>query len=315
MDKRKRKPGISDMRFEASVPVAVNGDTEAKTRTFAGVAYSGGVIQNHFYWGNVAFDVSTTEAPEKLPALMNHDGGKIAGFIDQFELSNAINVEGRLSAVTPFGQEVGALSDEGFPWQMSVYIQPGRLEEVQAGSSVELNGQTMQGPLTIFRDNTLREISFTPTGWDSNTSAAAMSRIAEQITNPQRTEEPDMELKDALDRITELEGKFASAEQARDAEKARADTAEAKLSEFSASQRKADVTELFGVLGREVTDEAIKPYLEMDPGAFSVLAKDLKAQASASAENHEHLFERMANDPAGAGSENTAARIDRLAAL
>jgi hypothetical protein len=35
-----------------------------------------------------------------------------------------------------YGQEVAQDSDEGYPWQMSVYIDPGSIEEVERGEVV-----------------------------------------------------------------------------------------------------------------------------------------------------------------------------------
>jgi hypothetical protein len=58
---------------------------EGAKRKFAGVAYSGDVIEGHWYWDRVVFDLSTTKAPQKLPMLMGHDRDKIVGFSEKVD--------------------------------------------------------------------------------------------------------------------------------------------------------------------------------------------------------------------------------------
>ena len=152
---------------------------------FAGVAYSGGEIKDHWAWGNLVFDCSSISAKEKIAILLNHDPDKIVGF-GSVTGGNNITVNGVVSESTESGQQVSSLSKEGMPWQMSVFIEPSSIEELTSGS-IYLNGQTFQAPLTIFRNSEIREVSFTPVGADKNTSA--------YVFNEQGDKEVDIEIK------------------------------------------------------------------------------------------------------------------------
>ena len=70
--------------------------------------------------------------------------------------------------------EVAKLSDEGFPWQMSVHIDPERVEKLSKNKTTFVNGQKVTGPANIFRNSKIREVSFTPTGMDDRTHAYVM---------------------------------------------------------------------------------------------------------------------------------------------
>jgi hypothetical protein len=156
------------LRFKAPVTVAppcgpppqgvapVQGKNP-QIRRFSGIAYSGDLISGHFFWGTLVFELDSLKLPEKLPMLIEHDRNQRAGWADTFTLNHARGLE--LSGVlfdTAHGRLLADEADQGFPWQISVHIEPGRLEEVAAGTQVGLNGRNFQGPLTIFRD------AFTP---------------------------------------------------------------------------------------------------------------------------------------------------------
>ena len=153
----------SALRFAA--PVALKqGEQDAASRRFEGVAYSGKEITGHPFWGKVIFDLSTTVANTSLPILLGHDREKIVGFTDQVEIAESIRISGKVTNTTPYGVEVAKLSDEGFPWQMSVHIDPERVEKLSKNKTTFVNGQKVTGPANIFRNSKIREVSFTPTG-------------------------------------------------------------------------------------------------------------------------------------------------------
>ena len=66
------------------------------------------------------------------------------------------------------------------------------------------------------------------------------------------------------------------------------------------SARKREVTALFAELGKEATDESVAVYLSMGDDAWTAIAKDLKAIASADREDRSHLFsEQATGEPGG----------------
>ena len=294
----------SALRFEA--PVALTQDD--KVRRFEGMAYSGKPITGHPYWGQVIFDLASTQAQDRLPMLVGHDRAAIAGFSETVEITDAIHIKGRLSAKTADGQKVAELADEGFPWQMSVHINPGRVEEIQAGSSVMVNGHIFEGPGHIFRDSRLSEVSFTPTGHDPNTTATVFSipfetKDEEMPPSTDNTTPPGNTPPTAQETPADFELKFSQ-------EKARADQLEShvktlqdQVSAMQQTRRKEQVQKLFSDLGRDFTDDAAKPYLGMPDTLFESVAKDMRAMKPTPPQE---LFSEQATS--GADSEQDAVK-------
>ncbi|NOQ15792.1 MAG: hypothetical protein GQ581_01900 [Methyloprofundus sp.] len=142
----------------------IKGNTIA--RTVEGVAYSGKPILNHPHWGNVIFDLNSTQSKQVIPLLLQHNSGKIAGYTEAVSIDDAIRFKGSLLQTTESGREIAQLCDEGFPWQMSVHIQPDYTTDV---NSEHINGHLFSG--VVFKNSVIREISFCPVGADGNTSA------------------------------------------------------------------------------------------------------------------------------------------------
>lgn len=71
--------------------------------------------------------------------------------------------------------EVGkavSLARKGWQFQASIGADVGRIENIAAGESVEVNGRQFTGPISVVRASTLREVSLVLFGADANTSAA-----------------------------------------------------------------------------------------------------------------------------------------------
>jgi hypothetical protein len=177
----KTKPVTAEMPREAvtfrdgSVVFAESADG---TKRFRMVANTGKVIPNHWYWGNFAIDLDGLKiGRQKRPALREHDGERIVGFTDAITKSaDGLIAEGQF-VDTEYSAEVQKLSSQGFPWEASVYVPPESVERVQAGESVEVNGNTLTGPGAVFRRSRLREVSFCTLGADEDATAAALSHL------------------------------------------------------------------------------------------------------------------------------------------
>ena len=235
------------------------GEEGKKKRTFSGVAYSGEVITDHWYWTRVIFDLDSMQIKGRIPALLEHSSRQRAGAINTHTISHqeGLVVHGDLMS-NEFGTQVAQDSDDGFPWQMSVRIEPAKTEEVAADQTVIVNGKTLQGPITIFRGGRIREVSFCALGADENTMAVAASH------NPnQPTEDTDVtELEKAQARIQELETKNSELE--------------AQNKQFAAAKREAEITALGKDLGKEFSAEDITEMKELDDSAFAFSAKQLR---------------------------------------
>lgn len=302
--------------FSAVPQFAMDGQGAAAKRKFSGVAYSGEVIPGHWYWGNVVFELGSMSVPAKLPALIDHDRGKRAGYVTDHTVSDTSGflVTGNL-LTNESGKAVAQDSDEGFPWQMSVHIEPGSIEEVGVGTNVTVNGRNLTGPLTVFRNSSITEVSFTATGWDSNTSAAAMSRGGEP--SPSSQGDTAMDLKQLQDRVAALEAEKTSLQASNTQLSADLKTANEALTKFSADARTAAVQLLFSDIGREFKedDSSVKQFSAMSQEAFDATAALMRDQfkkpaAPAAPTLPASLFSHAANGGAAGAPNATAPAVD-----
>lgn len=253
------------LQFKAN-PFEISVKTETSDlRKFNGTAYSGEPIQGHYYWGDVIFDLESMQIDTPLAALLDHDTGRRVGVVTQFTKDNTsgLKVSGDL-LTNAYGQQVASDSDEGFPWQMSVYIDPTSIEEVERGQVV-VNGRTLNAPITIFRGGRIREVSFCALGADDNTSAVAASHQSK--TNQFKQEDTN---------VTELEQEKAARQKA---EQER-DQAQNELKKFKAEKRTEDIAALQTELNTQFSADDTKSYTDMDDVAFSFMAKQLRQFSS-----------------------------------
>ncbi|MEG0405698.1 MAG: hypothetical protein RR563_05610 [Acinetobacter sp.] len=230
-----------------------------KKRTFTGVAYSGEPIIDHWYWDRVIFDLDSMQIKGRIPALLEHSPRQRAGAINSHTIDHAqgLVISGDLMS-NEFGSQVAQDSDDGFPWQMSVRIEPSSTEEVAADQVVTVNGKTYQGPITVFRGGRIREVSFCALGADDNTNAVAASHNPTQ----QPKEDTDVDLVQAQAKITELEGQI--------------ETLTEQNKQFAAAKREAEITALGKDLGKEFSAEDIAEMKNLDDSAFAFSAKQLR---------------------------------------
>lgn len=230
-----------------------------KKRTFSGVAYSGEVITDHWYWKQVIFDLDSMQIKGRIPALLEHSSYQRAGAIESHSISHesGLTVSGILLS-NEFGTQVATDSDDGFPWQMSVRIEPASIDEIQAGNTVTVNGKLLHGPITVFRGGRIREVSFCALGADENTMAVAASH------NPNNPQEDT--------NVTELE-QLKAANQQLTTER---DNAVSELKKFQAEKRNDDISALEKELKTQFSAEDKTAYTAMDDASFSFTAKQLR---------------------------------------
>jgi hypothetical protein len=146
-----------------------------KKRNFRMVGYSGGVIKNHWFWGDLAIDLEGLKFDHiPFPILRDHDTNREIGFSSKPEVGD----DGLLFT----DKEVKFLDTEealkflenaeaGFPYQASIYAVPSVIERVEEGESVDVNGFKLKGPGTVWRKAALKECSVCVFGYDDQTSS------------------------------------------------------------------------------------------------------------------------------------------------
>ena len=270
--------------------IALDQPIENKKRTFSGVAYSGEVITDHWYWKQVIFDLDSMQIKGRIPALLEHSSYQRAGAIESHSISyeTGLTVSGILLS-NEFGAQVASDSDDGFPWQMSVRIEPSSVEDIQADASVSVNGKIHQGPITVFRGGRIREVSFCALGADSNTNAVAASHSPRNFNQPEDT---DVDLEQANAKIKELETKNSELE--------------AENKQFAADKREAEIKTLEAELKKEFSAEDKTKFSALDDTSFGFMASQLR-QFSVPVEQKtpgvnpafEHLFKHQATGGQG----------------
>ncbi len=144
------------------------------------VGYSGGVIKDHWWWGDLVIDLGGVQFnSDKLPILENHNTDRKLAFTGKPIIDkDGIKVDSETTVFldNEYSNEFIKNSKAGFPYQSSIYVEPLSIERLEKDAEVEVNGFTMKGPGTVFRKTELKEISACVFGWDSNTTAAAFSQ-------------------------------------------------------------------------------------------------------------------------------------------
>lgn len=277
-------------------PTLSGEDGEVPSR-FMGTAYSGGVIPQYGFFGDVIIDLASMKAPTKpVFALVNHDSNQRAGKCELSNTGTAIEVSGSFSLSTTSGQQVAAEFAEGAPFEFSVGLNA-QFESFTKPKTVDVNGQsvTVNG---VFRNASVREVSFVPAGADPNTKAVAFEQ---QELSIKPTEYPmditelqgkvdsvtalnaDLQLQlsalqaDHLQVVADLNAKLAAEVEQSKALFDRANALEAELTAFKASVREEAVKALFADLNKDYSESAALAYQSMSDEMFASVAADLRS--------------------------------------
>lgn len=156
------------------------GEGEERKPRLNMTAYSGGVIKDHWYWENLAIDLTGIKFDKgKFPILEDHlTSQKIAFSRDPILKNGKLEIDPDKTEFvdTEVSAEFQKLSAAGFPYQCSIYAHPTVVERLEEGASVEVNGFTLKGPASVWRECEFKEASVCVFGWDSKTSATAFSK-------------------------------------------------------------------------------------------------------------------------------------------
>lgn len=160
-------------------------------RKMRGVAYAGGVLS--YYGDNIAIDLDSLKFDGKqIPLLRSHDRDRVVGYGHLMREGNALIVEGEMLN-NDHASEITSAADEGLEWQMSVHIESRRTLTRNAGDVV--NGQAITvDDVTVLADGVIREVSFTPTGVDANTSARILSLSLKPNPEPEMNKELEQQV-------------------------------------------------------------------------------------------------------------------------
>jgi hypothetical protein len=143
--------------------------------------------------GRFVIDLDTLSwHKDSLIVDYNHDEEKILGFVDDFSRTDeGLVVRGKLISDS-FVDRLVELSARGTPFEASPTItqQEGEAVFVPKDESAVVNGETHQGPLTIFKHVPLRGMGICPHGTDRFTHFTVLKERFE--TMPKTKTSPDL---------------------------------------------------------------------------------------------------------------------------
>ena len=244
-----------------NVPITTLEDGEKKRRTFEAEVYSGGRIDNHYYWGRagVVIDLLGLQLKPKTGLVEEHFGGKRVGVATSYEINQTFKAKGHFLSNAK-AKEIVQDIDEEYPFQMSWWADPESIEEIAPGKTVSVNGQTFTGPLHVFRNVRVHEITICGVGADTQTTIEAFSAK----TNPTPIKEDT--------NVTELEQTQAKLKQA----ETDRDAARAEIKKFKADKREEDIKTLETAMNKQFSAEEKKSYTDMDDTSFAFMSQQLK---------------------------------------
>ena len=260
-----------EIKLSAALPVALAGRAD-EVRTFKGTANSG----KPFGYGGMqaVVDFEGLRHKASVPVLLEHSPVKMAGVCRLSVTADGLIAEGSLLS-NEFGTQIAEAADQGFPWEMSVYIQAESYEELAAGASLTVNGGEVHGPAVVMRRCTVREVSFTAVGVDSETEAVVLSDgsplpdIFKQPVELSMTPEEKKAFDDLKAEKAEVEQKLKAAE----AENRKIQV-KAKLS--AAGFKEGEDGKFEGL-----SEATLTVLLSADPEAAAAMIADLKPKAAA----------------------------------
>lgn len=178
--------------FAIDAPVAITAEaTDGDKKTpakFDATFYTGGSLNVEGWDKPVVVDLSGLNRGNVLVANLDHDRTKRVGNFDVTNDGKKLVAHGTATAKTAAREEVVGSAAEGYQWQASLEVNPHEVEEVKAGKTVEVNGQSFKGPLYVTRKGTLKGFAFVSHGADDNTTASIAASAAsnkEKVMRPE----------------------------------------------------------------------------------------------------------------------------------
>lgn len=159
-----------------AAPVEFQAAGEETPPGFLITAYTGAVIDRGFF-GSMVIDVNGIKTKAKMPILREHQRDRVVGYAAKAWLSSGnLLIRGDYSQKTADAREVRDLGAEGFPWQASIGVWPKKVKVLESpDETMTVNGQEMAGPLEVWTESEVKEVSFVALGADDNTAAINFS--------------------------------------------------------------------------------------------------------------------------------------------
>lgn len=167
--------------FRCTGKVELKAATSGKPRRFSIMAYNGGILPVDGFPVPVVADLAGLEILGSIPILIDHEKSveSTLGITDAITNDGLVlTMTGLVTATSAKALTVVAQADKGHQWKASIGARVIEQEEIPAGKSVEVNGQTFAGPVIVARRSVLYETSVLPAGADSTTQVNLAAKAA-----------------------------------------------------------------------------------------------------------------------------------------
>lgn len=188
-----------------------------------GVAYSGGSFRQ--WWSALPcyVDLSGMRMAEQVCLMLDHDYDPECrlGVVEAKNDGKTLTIDGEFDTGNPLAQSI-IRAGKKFNWQLSIGAENVKVDRVDDGTVVTINGNTVNGPAIVVRESILREVSIVAIGADAKTSmeikaslmapepdepatadvhvvqAVAQAEPAVEIENSEPTTEEDTDMNEEL---------------------------------------------------------------------------------------------------------------------
>lgn len=165
-------------------PLLADG-TSGGNPKFSLVGYTGRAIRQAWSRTPLVVDLAGMDTTSQVVAVMlghqydmDHAVGQAA---DVKNSGTDLTVAGEVIGEGPEVTKAMNLARKGWKFQASIGADVGRIENIAAGETVEVNGRQFSGPISVVRASTLREVSIVLFGADAATSAAIAAEANEGL--------------------------------------------------------------------------------------------------------------------------------------
>lgn len=194
----------------AEVEVRSNGEG-AKTAPLAIIARTTTPVESGVKeFGRIVHDFAGMRMERsRLPVDYCHESSDVIGYANHVAIEGGALVAS--GALVPYAEndkaaEVIYKAQQGVPYQASIYTGADiAVEKLPAGRSAVVNGEQVDGPVSIVREWTLRGIAVCPYGRDGNTASVVAFSQGESIAmNVTEIKPPEVEAQ-AVEAAAEVE--------------------------------------------------------------------------------------------------------------
>lgn len=220
---KRRVPKTALQAAVCACQFAESTDDAVETQTLRGsikLTPSSGVPFAHPYWGRLVFDFAGMVHGQRVTLDYCHWPDEVIGYADEITTEGGrLTIAGELVARDDQDRaaEVLIKGRAGVPYEGSIKFDPWNqltIEEIQAGMSAMVNGQQLEGPLTVVRTCLLRGVAVCPYGADPYTHSEFSEADAGEVdvhilTTEQNMGDQNQETKTAAEIRTELKAAHA----------------------------------------------------------------------------------------------------------